>query len=330
MKLPNDKSGGNMGPVALILAGYNRVDHATRREYEREIKESYDGEELYMGKNKFLYSVKGRPIISYVLDAVYGARKNGKRIYEKVYVYNDIKSFTKTVDVSAYDNLEIRQMTESVAGHMKDFYPLVEYGQRVDIYFGDTPRITSEDVEYIFDSYTDIFANESDYRGVPVRMIYGVVHYDDMRKDNWLPHRIKFFKRGQKKGKLKSFVNFTDGPVRIGNSASFIKHMSIDGLVARQSLNLLYNLRKALTPSSISKIMYYLIKLKKYRLVGQIRRKSIVFTELYQTFLDILSRLYKLDLSDYSGVFFRIKKNAGRWENDIDGPQDLVEFKKRL
>ena len=317
-------------PIALILAGYNKVNSAYRKKYAKEIRESYEGEELYIGENKFLYQISGKPIIQYVLDAVYNANINGKKIYEKIYIYNDIKSFKDNIDVSKYENLEIRQMTSSVAGHFKDFYPTMEYGRRVDIYFGDIPRITSEDIKYIFESFGNILNKEKDHRNVTIRMIYGIVRFDDMKDDNWLPHRIKYIKHGKKKGKLKSFVGFSDGPARIGNCCSMIKHPSIDGLIDNNCSNFLYNLRKALTPSVISRLSYYLITTKNYNIIRQIRKKEIIYVDVYQTFIDVLSRLFKLDLSEYAGTFFRIKQNAARWENDVDGPQDLSAMKKNF
>ena len=317
-------------PVALILAGYNKIDMAYKKKYAKEIKESYDGEEIYIGENKFLYQISGKPIIQYVLDAVYNAKINGKRIYEKVYIYNDIKSFKDNIDVSKYKNLEIRQMTSSIAGHLKDFYPAVEYGRRVDIYFGDTPRITPDDVKYIFESFSKILNKQKDHRGVKIKMIYGIVRFDDMKDDNWLPHRIKYIKHGKKRGKLKSFVGFSDGPARIGNCGSMIKHKSVDGLVENNCSNFLYNLRKALTPNVISKLSYYLITMKKYKIIKQMQKREIVYLDAYQTFIDVLSRLFKIDLSEYAGMFFTIKQNAARWENDVDGPQDLSAMKKKF
>ena len=317
-------------PVALILAGYNKVDSAYRRKYKKEIKESYEGEDIYIGENKFLYQISGKPIIQYVLDAVYNAKINGKRIYEKVYIYNDIKSFQDNINISKYKNLEIRQMTPSVGGHLKDLYSALEYGRRIDIYFGDTPRITPEDVKYVFESFGKILNKQKDHRCVTIRMAYGIALFDDMKDDNWLPHRIKYIKRGKKKGKLKSFVGFSDGPARIGNCCSMIKHHSLDGIIDNQCSNFFYNLRKALTPSVISRITYYLITMKKYNVIQQIRRREIIYTDVYQTFIDMLEKLFKLDLSKYAGKFFAIKQNAARWENDIDGPKDLLAMKKHF
>ena len=277
-----------------------------------------------------MYQIGGKPIIQYVLDAVYNAKVGNKRIYEKIYVYNDIESFQDNIDTSKYKNLELRQMTSSVAGHYKDLYSTMEYGRRVDVYFGDTPRITSEDVKYIFESFGKILNKEKDHRGVTMRMVYGIVRFDDMKDDNWLPHRIKYVKRGKQKGKLKSFVGFTDGYARIGNCNSMIKHHSIDGLIDKECFNFLYNLRKALTPRVLSKLSYYFIKMKKYYIYKQIRKHELVFEEGYQVFLDLMSKLFKIDLSEFAGRFFSIKKNAARWENDIDGPKDLAAMKKKF
>ena len=319
-------------PIALILAGYNKVDSAYRKKYIKEIKASYDGEELYIGENKFLYQIEGKHIIQYVLDAIYNAKINGKRIYEKIYVYNDVKSFQENIDTSKYKNLELRQMTASVAGHLKDLFPTVKYGQRVDIFFGDTPRITSEDIKYVFQSFSKILNKEKDHRGVTAKMVYGVARFDDMKDDNWLPNRIKYIKHGKYKGKLKSFVGFADGlgMVRVANCCCAIKHHALDEFIDKQCINFLYNLRKALTPTAFSKLSYYFITMKKYYLIKQVRSREMIFVDFYQTFIDVLARLFKIDLSEFAANFFVVKQNAARWENDIDGPQDLSAMKSKF
>ncbi len=316
-------------PVALILAGYDKFDAITKRRHRKEIREAYDGEDIYLGENKFLHLLSGKPIIEYVIEAVYNARKGKNRIYDRIYVYNDIRSFNAKVDVSRYDNLVVRQMTDSVAGHWKDFYSKIESGQRVDVFFGDTPRITSEDVEYVYDEYTRILGKERDFRGVPVHMIYGIVEFSDM-SDNWLEHRIKYVKRGPNRGKLKSFVGYENFQARVGNSGSFVKHPSNDAIIEHEPLNFIYNLRKALTPSTFSRIMYYLWKAKKFRMIRQVKNKCINEEYFYETVLGVIENALQDDLSDYGCRIFHIRKNAARWENDVDGPLDLKALQKKF
>jgi hypothetical protein len=78
-------------PVALILAGYDRLDRLTKLRRKRELRDAYDGDVIYMGHNKFLRDLAGKPIIQHVLDAVYDARARGRggaksaeRLYEKI------------------------------------------------------------------------------------------------------------------------------------------------------------------------------------------------------------------------------------------------------
>lgn len=317
-------------PFALILAGYDKVDKKTKMKRRQEIIESYDGDEIYIGNNKFLYDLGGKPVIQYVLDSVFNARKNGKPLYEKIFLYNDVKSFTDVIDVSRYPNLHVNQMTDSVGGHWKDFYfKHIDYGQRVDVFFGDTPRITSEDVEWLHEKYSSIIGVEKDHRGIVIRMLFGIVRFVDIT-DNWLPHRIKYIKRGKNKGKLKSFVGLTDSQIRVGNSGAIIKHPSMDGLMENEAVNFFYNIRKALTPSSFSKIIYSLWKMKYFDLVKQVKNKCINQEEMIDAVINIISRLYRIDLSEYSGTNVVVSKNASRWENDIDGPMDLEVFRSRV
>ena len=103
-------------PYAMILAGYDKFDTITKKKHKKEIREAY-GEDIFLGENKFLYVLNGKPIIQYVIDSVYNAKKNGQRIYDKIYIYNNVESISKAIDISKYDNLVLRQMTNSVAGH---------------------------------------------------------------------------------------------------------------------------------------------------------------------------------------------------------------------
>jgi hypothetical protein len=317
-------------PVALIFAGYNKVDTVTRKKTIKEIKEAYDGEEIYVGDNKFLHQLAGRPVIQYVIDAVYNAKKNGKRLYSDIYVYNDVESFKQQIDVSEYTNLHVMQMKDSLGGHWKDFYfNHVEYGQRIDAFFGDTPRIRPEDVEYINREYDSILGREKDHRGVTCNLAFSVAEYEDLT-DNWLEHRIKRIRRGKNKGKLKSFIAFEKYQARVANTFGVYKNHGLDALLEYEVANFSYNLRKALTPSVISKIIYYLIKSKHMDVIKQIRNKCIVENDIHDAILDIIEQLYKIDLSKFGAILFHIKKNAARWENDIDGPNDLEVFRNKF
>ena len=71
--------------------------------------------------------------------------------------------------LSKYPGLTVKQMKDSVGGHLKDFCnKYIVYGQRVDIFFGDTPRITPEDVEWIHNEYNNILGKMKDEKGVPI------------------------------------------------------------------------------------------------------------------------------------------------------------------
>ncbi|MBN2401004.1 MAG: hypothetical protein JXN64_01255 [Spirochaetes bacterium] len=332
------KKKSNLKPVALILAGYNKIaSKKKKKRFIEEMQEAYDGEIIFIGQNKFLKNVAGMPVIQYVIDAVYNAKKSDtggnkktERLYDKIYVYNDIKSISKSIDLSRYPHLIIRQMKESVGGHLKDFCKkFIEYGQRVDIFFGDTPRLATEDVEWIHNEYNNILGRMTDERGIPITLIYSLVDYKNL-KDNWLRHRLKFIKHGHNKGKLKSFIGFENSQSRIGNSAAFLMHKSLNGLIENEAINLFYNLRKALNPSNLSKIIYHFWKTKHFKLIKQIKNKCINELEIINAVKDVVSRLYKIDLSNFGIYFYHIKKNASRWENDIDSPLDLEAIDKKF
>ena len=312
----------------MILAGYDKFDTMTRRRHKKEIREAY-GEDIFLGENKFLYILDGKPIIQYVIDSVYNAKNNGQRIYDKIYIYNDIESISKAIDLSKYDNLVLRQMTSSVAGHWKDMYGIIGYGQRVDTFFGDTPRITTKDVEYVYKELSKILGKKHDHRGALIHNIFGIVEFTDMT-DNWLKHRIKYIKRGSNKGKLKSFVGFKDFQARVGNLGSFVKHVSLDSLIESEALNFAYNLRKALAPNIFSRLIYYVWKAKKFSVIRQIKNRCLEIIPCHDTIIEVLENVYKIDLSEYGAAIFSIKKNASHWENDIDGPADLLIFQEKL
>jgi hypothetical protein len=318
-------------PYAIILAGYDKPDRRTMIKRKREIVESYEGDEIFIGKNKFLQDIAGKPVIQYILDAVYDARKNGEPLYEKIFVYNDVRNFTDAIDTSRYENLEVQQMKSSVGGHLRDFYfNHVDYGRRVDVFFGDTPRITTEDVEYINAEYDDVLGKKTDFRGNTAYIVYAIVEYEDMKDDNWLTQRIKVIKRGKNKGKLKTFVGFDGFQARVGNSSAIIKHTTLDQIVEKESINFFYNLRKALAPSNFSKILYHIWKTRHTNVVQQVKNKCLDEELFYITCVEIIERVDKIDLSDFGGYIYHIKKNAARWENDIDGPKDLEIFRQHM
>jgi hypothetical protein len=328
----------NLKPVALILAGFNKIDsEKKKKKIIEEMQEAYDGEIIYIGQNKFLKNLAGKPVIQYVIDAVYNAKKsngaknkNPERLYDKIYVYNDIKSISEAINLSNYPHLIIKQMKDSVGGHLKDFCKkYINYGQTVDIFFGDTPRITSEDVEWLHSEYNNILGKLKDHRGVPISVIYSVVDFHDM-KDNWLEHRLKYIRVGRNKGKLKSFIGFENSQSRIGNSSALIMDKSLDSLIDKEVNNIFYNLRKALTPSNISKILYLFWKTKHVNIIRQIKNKCLNESEMVTAVIDVISRLYKIDMSKFGFLLYHIKKNASRWENDIDSPLDLEAIDKKF
>ncbi len=321
----------NLKPVALILAGYSEIDSETKRKKMKELEEAYDGEVIYMGQNKFLHNLAGKPVIQYVIEAVFNARKTkNERLYDRIYVYNDIKSINEYIDLSKYPNLIVKQMKDSVGGHLKDFCRnYIDYGQKVNIFFGDTPRITSDDVEWINREYDNILGNKKDLRGIPVFLIFSMVKFKDLR-DNWLEHRLKYIKHGHNKGKLKYFISFENFQARIGNSAAFLMNECLDGLIDNEVFNFFYNLRKALTPNILSKIIFYFWKTKHFNIIRQIRNRRINEKEVFPAVIDVISKLYRIDMSKFGGQFFYINKNASRWENDIDSPLDLETFNDRF
>ena len=56
------------GPIALILAGYDKVDSETKKIRKKEIAEAYDPDELYFGQNKFLHPPRVCPYVSIGLN----------------------------------------------------------------------------------------------------------------------------------------------------------------------------------------------------------------------------------------------------------------------
>lgn len=320
-------------PVALILAGYNKVDSVTREKEIQELNEAYEGDIIYIGQNKFLHDLAGKPVIQYVIDAVYNARKRDypdQRLYKKIYIYNDIQTIGKSIDFKKYTNVIVKQMKDSVGAHLQDFCNnYIGYGQRVDIFYGDTPRITTDDVEWIHEEYLKILGKEKDKRGNPIILVYGIVESGDLT-DNWLQHRLKHIKVGRNKGKLKSFAGFIDFQARVGNSAAFIMDRNLDDLIKYKAINFFYNLRKALTPRIISKIIYHLWKTGHINMIKQIKNRCINEDEFIMTAVDVWSKVFKIDLSKFGGSFFHIKRNASRWENDIDGPKDLKALNRKF
>jgi len=316
--------------VALILAGYDKPDLLTRLKRRRELRQSYDGEIIYMGRNKFIEKIGSKPVIQYVLDAVNGVEKEGLPLYDRIYLYNDIESLKKAFNTGNYSRLELRQMQGSVGGNWKDFYTNdINYGDRVDVFFGDTPRITSEDVEWIHDQYSRILDKKKDHRGVTVRMAFGIVRFEDLH-DDWLTYRHRYIKRGKNQGKHKYFVGFENFQARVGNSGAMVKHHVMDEIIDKEALNFFYNLRKALTPSVFSKIIYYLMKTRNFELIKQVKNREIKEEVFINSLFDIISSVYNIDVSGFAGALFITSKNAARWENDIDTPTDLKKISRHM
>jgi hypothetical protein len=313
----------NKGPIALILAGYNKVDPKTKRKEMRELRKAYKDDIIYLGQNKFIQELAEKPVIQYVIDAVTGAKKNNKKLYNKIFVYNDIKSIEEAIDLKKYPDIVLKQMKDSVGGHLKDFCQnFINYGQRVDVFYGDTPRITTADVEWIHGEYDKILGKKKNHNGISVKMAFGIVELEDLN-DNWLEHRYKFIKIGKNKGQLKYFVGFENFQARIGNSASFIMDKALDDIIEYQIINFPYNLRKALTPKIISKIIYYFWKYKYFHIVRQIKKRNINEIQGVDAVLDVLGRIFRADILESGFMFYHIHRNAARWENDIDSPKDL-------
>ncbi len=316
--------------VALILAGYDNPDILTKLKRRRELRQSYDGEIIYMGRNKFLEKIGNKPVIEYVLNAVHDAKVNGKPLYDKIYIYNDIDSLKKTISVEKYQRLELRQMAGSVGGNWKDFYINdIDYGDRVDVFFGDTPRITPEDVEWIHENYSRILHKKKDHRGIRIGMIFGIVRFEDLH-DDCLTYRHRYIKRGKNKGKLKYFVGFENYQARVGNSGAMIKDPGMDEIIDKEVLNFFYNMRKALTPSVFSKIIYYLMKTKNFDLIKQVKNRKIKEKDFINSLFDIAASVYNIDVSRFAGSLFIITKNASHWENDIDTPTDLKKISRHM
>ena len=101
-------------------------------------------------------------------------------------------------------------------------------------------------------------------------------------------------------------------------------------LKIRKALNLFYNLRKALTPSVFSKIIYYLMKTKNFDLIKQVKNRRIKEKDFLNSLFDILAGVYNFDVSRFAGEVFIITKNASHWENDIDTPTDLKKISRHL
>jgi hypothetical protein len=320
----------NKKTIALVLAGYDKPDFITKLRRMKELRQSYDGEIIYMGRNKFLEKIGDKVCLQYVIDAIQSSRKGAGPIYDRIYLYNDVRSVQDALDMKKYPELILKQMKGSVGANLKDFYfNEITYGDRVDIFFGDTPRITPEDVQWIHDQYSGILENKTDHRGVKIRIAFGLVKFDDLT-DDWLSYRHRYIKHGKNKGKLKYFVGFENFQARIGNSGSMIKHSSLDEIVDLEAVNLFYNIRKALSPRIFSKIIYLLMKTKNYDLIKQVKKRSIKEETFADSMLGVISSVYNIDVSDLAGYLFKISRNAAHWENDIDTPTDLKLITKRL
>ena len=311
-------------PVALVLAGYGS-GFRSRRGLAREIRRAYGKGELYKGRNKFLINLEGKPVIGYLLDAVCGAKRKGRPLYERVVVYNDIESFRSVIDLPSYPRAEIRQMTPSVSGHLCDFLPHVKRGQRVDVFFGDTPRVTAADVEYICGEYDSLFEG----RNAP-SLIFGIAEYEDLRKTTWLPSRMRKVRTGPNRGKHRAFVGFDSFEARIGNCASFVKTSAVERIIRTGVIDYGYSIRKALAPNNFSKLIYHLWKSGNAGMIRSLYTRSLDEEKLVRAVRDVIAGMYSVDVRGFSLKLLHIKTNAAHWENDIDGPKDYRMFVKRM
>jgi hypothetical protein len=76
--------------------------------------------------------------------------------------------------------------------------------------------------------------------------------------------------------------------------------------------------------------MYHLWKTGRFDMIRQVNKKELNETVLLSTAYDVVSSVYKIDLSRTAAAIFHIKQNAARWENDIDSPKDYDAFQKNF
>jgi CTP:molybdopterin cytidylyltransferase MocA len=324
MKTISENKKGVSRPIALILAGYGS-GFRSRRGLAREIRRAYGRGELYRGRNKFLIHLEGQPVIRYLLDAVAGAKRSGRPLYDRIVVYNDVESFSLHVDLSAYPRVTVRQMTSSVGGHLRDFLPSVLRDQRVDVYFGDTPRVTSQDVEYLSGEYGRIFRSKN-----APSFVFGIAEYEDLKNSTWLPSRMRRVRTGPNRGMHRAFVGFDSFEARIGNCASFVKTPAVEKIIESGFIDFGYSIRKALVPKNLSRILYHLWKCGHLKMILSLGTRSLDEGKSLRALTDVMSKMYSIDLSGFSMKFLHIKRNAAHWENDIDGPKDYRAFVKRM
>jgi len=109
-----------------------------------------------------------------------------------------------------------------------------------------------------------------------------------------------------------------------------IKDPGMDDIIDKEVLNFFYNLRKALTPSIFSKIIYYLMKTKNFDLIKQVKNRKIKEKDFINSLFDIAASVYNIDVSRFAGALFITEKNASHWENDIDTPRDLKKISRHM
>ena len=182
---------------------------------------------------------------------------------------------------------------------------------------------------YVHKDFNEILGKKKNHRGKTTWLVFSIAHFEDM-EDNWLQHRNKYIKRGPNKGKLKSWVNLGEYSARVGNSGGCIKHKYIDPIFDKGILYAMYSLRKALMPSTFSKMIYYLWKTKHFDFIKQLKNRCIKEFDLIDTVSDVFSKLHKADLNQIGFSYYHLKKNVARWENDVDGPKDYEVFKEKM
>jgi hypothetical protein len=201
----------------------------------------------------------------------------------------------------------------------------VKPGQRVDVYFGDTPRVTSGDVEYLCGEYDRAFSSKA-----RPSFLFGIAEYDDLKKDTWLPSRMRKVRTGPNRGKHRGFVGFDSFEARIGNCASFVKTPAAAEIIDSGVIDYAYSIRKALAPNNFSRLIYHLWKSGNAGMIRSLYTRSLNERKLETAVCDVVSSMYGIDLDGFSLKFLHIKKNAAHWENDIDGPKDYRAFVKRM
>ncbi|MBN2567414.1 hypothetical protein JXB02_05005 [Candidatus Woesearchaeota archaeon] len=333
-------------PLAAVLGGFDRVDEEAAVRKNRLLRIVNDGDEIALGTNKFLFDLGGKPMYEWVLDAVQGSGR-----YAGLVAYNDVEEFRGKVDLRKYPTLDLRQMTGSVGGHLLDLYHSIEYGQRVDIFFADTPRATPELVRRVNDEYTRLFGR-TDSRGNPVRIAFGFAPYEEAVRDNWLPKRTRLMKdsyfrfspwglqmlydrhvNGIEMPKFY-FAFKLDGKrvyVHPANHAAFIKHPTNDAVAEHKMIDYLYSMRKGI--ADLPRIIGSMAKHHALHLIPTVAlRFALPYERTIDDLRQVMGGMYGTDLSE-TGLALNFTRTGAAFENDIDSvvgeASDLAVFRRK-